>query len=73
MASYELLDEHRLESLTCAEREIALALLRGATNRAIACERGTAPQTVANQIAALYAKLGVHSRAELAAALGRTH
>jgi DNA-binding CsgD family transcriptional regulator len=70
VASYELLDEKRLDALTAAEREVALALLRGATNRAIAAERGTALQTVANQIAALYAKLGVHSRAELAAALG---
>jgi len=70
VASFELLDEKRLDALTSAEREVALALLRGATNRAIADERGTALQTVANQIAALYAKLGVHSRAELAAALG---
>ncbi len=73
VASYELLDDKCLEVLTCAEREIALSLLRGATNRAIATERGTSAQTVANQIAALYAKLGVHSRAELGAALGRSH
>jgi DNA-binding CsgD family transcriptional regulator len=72
VASLELLDEKGLESLTAAEREVALALVRGATNAAIAAERGTALQTVANQIAALYAKLGVHSRAELASALGRT-
>jgi DNA-binding NarL/FixJ family response regulator len=70
VASYELLDEARLAPLTDAEREIALALLRGATNQAIADERGTALQTVANQIAQLYAKLNVHSRAELGAALG---
>jgi DNA-binding NarL/FixJ family response regulator len=70
VASYALLDEERLKALTSAEREVALALLCGATNRSIAAERGTALQTVANQIAALYAKLGVHSRAELAAALG---
>ena len=33
--------------------------------RAIARRRGTSERTVANQIAALFAKLGVVSRAEL--------
>ncbi|HTO51924.1 MAG TPA: helix-turn-helix transcriptional regulator [Myxococcota bacterium] len=74
VASYELLDGARLDSLSEAEREIALLLVSGATNTAIATERGTALQTVANQIGSLYAKLGVHSRAELAALLRRvTH
>ncbi len=56
--------------LTPAERDVASALLRGLSNDAIAVHRGSAPRTVANQIASLYRKLGVRSRAELAARWG---
>ena len=58
------------ESLSAAEREIALAILSGASSRTIARNRGTSPRTVANQIASIFGKLGVMSRVELAAALG---
>ncbi len=59
----------RLAGLSEAEREIALALVQGATNAEIAARRSSAERTVANQIQTLYRKLGVSSRAELAATL----
>ncbi|HBQ17214.1 MAG TPA: hypothetical protein DEF51_40835 [Myxococcales bacterium] len=61
--------EDALGGLTEAEREVTLGLLRGETNGAIAEARGTSARTVANQIARVYRKLGVASRAELAVAL----
>lgn len=51
--------------LTQTERAIAAAMLNGASNRAIASARGRSVNTIANQIAALYKKLGVRSRQEL--------
>jgi DNA-binding CsgD family transcriptional regulator len=55
-------------SLTPAEAEIAVALVAGASNAEIARARGTSERTVANQIASIFRKLGVASRAGL---LGR--
>ena len=57
--------------LTRAEMVIAEAILVGASNQRIARERGRSINTVANQIAALYRKLGVRSRQELVFALAR--
>ncbi len=51
------------------EQEILELLLRGHDNRSIAERRGTSPRTVANQIASIFRKLGVRSRAELMAKL----
>jgi len=59
------------QSLTSAEREIALALLRGCTNAEIAASRGTSHRTVANQVSAILFKAGVPSRSQLAASVGR--
>jgi DNA-binding CsgD family transcriptional regulator len=56
-------------TLTEAEGEIAEALLMGHTNARIAALRGTAELTDANQVAAMYRKLGVASRYELIALL----
>ncbi len=56
--------------LTDAERAIATAILAGASTAEIAGRRGTSPRTVANQLAAIYRKLGVQSRAEFAARYG---
>jgi DNA-binding NarL/FixJ family response regulator len=68
---YTLLSFHRSsnipDELTPAERQVALAVLAGLSNADIARMRGSSPRTVANQLAALFRKLGVHSRAELAA------
>jgi DNA-binding CsgD family transcriptional regulator len=55
------------DTLTPAERQVALAALSGLSNADIARMRGSSPRTVANQLAIIFRKLGVHSRAELAA------
>ena len=59
-----------LPQLTRSEREVAHALLGGLSNAAIARLRGSAERTVANQVASIFRKLGVHSRTELAARWG---
>jgi DNA-binding NarL/FixJ family response regulator len=56
-----------LGPLTPAERDVASELSRGASVAAIAERRGSSPLTVETQIKAIYAKLGVGSRTELAA------
>jgi DNA-binding CsgD family transcriptional regulator len=57
------------QTFTRCEREVALAMLRGESSRAIAHARRTSARTVANQVAAILAKVGVASRAECAAVL----
>jgi DNA-binding NarL/FixJ family response regulator len=57
--------------LTTAERQVVTGVLNGRTNAAIARARRTSSRTVANQLAAVYRKLGVSSRWELTAQLGR--
>jgi two-component system nitrate/nitrite response regulator NarL len=47
------------------EREIAGMVMRGLSNREIAAARGTSENTVANQLKAIFRKLGVASRIEL--------
>jgi DNA-binding NarL/FixJ family response regulator len=56
--------------LSPAERAVAAAASRGESTRTIAVARGVSERTVANQIAAIFAKLDVRSRSELAARLG---
>jgi DNA-binding CsgD family transcriptional regulator len=58
-----------LAALTEAEREVARLVADGRSNQAIATKRGARPQTVANQLAAIYRKLAVSSRSELIARL----
>ena len=53
--------------LTSTEQEIFSALLNGQSNQQIATSRTRALRTVANQVAAIFQKLGVGSRAELMA------
>jgi DNA-binding NarL/FixJ family response regulator len=57
--------------LTQAERQVVAGVLNGRTNAAIATARRTSCRTVANQLAGIYRKLGVSSRWELAARVGR--
>jgi DNA-binding CsgD family transcriptional regulator len=57
----------RASRLTPAEQGVVRLALTGLSNRAIARRRGCAPRTVANQLASAYARLGIGSRAELAA------
>ena len=59
--------EGALVSLTNAEHEVVLAVERGESNAEIARARGTSTRTVANQLARVFRKLGVASRAELVA------
>ena len=56
-----------LSALTAAERAVAELLVLGRTQSEIADLRGTSQRTVGKQVDSLYRKLGVHSRAELAA------
>jgi DNA-binding NarL/FixJ family response regulator len=58
-----------LSSLSAAEREVASAVLEGKCTAEIALERRRSARTIANQIASVFRKLGVNSRAELAAVL----
>jgi DNA-binding NarL/FixJ family response regulator len=55
--------------LTPAEQAVVRAILDGESNTAIARARGTSTRTVANQIAAIFDKVGASSRAELIAVL----
>jgi DNA-binding NarL/FixJ family response regulator len=57
--------------LTKAERAVTDALLSGMRNAEIARARRTAVRTVATQVAAIFRKLGVTSRAELVALLSK--
>jgi DNA-binding CsgD family transcriptional regulator len=56
--------------LTPSERSVALALSQRLSNTEIAHVRGTSVRTVANQIARMFRKFGVHTRAELVRRLG---
>ena len=58
-----------LTSLTEAEGDVLCDLVRGATITSIAERRDSSPHTVNTQVKAIYAKLGVGSRSELAARL----
>lgn len=57
--------EDALQSLSPSEQQIVRSLLRGASYAQIASKRRTSVRTVANQVAALYKKLGISSRSEL--------
>jgi DNA-binding NarL/FixJ family response regulator len=52
-----------------SERAVARALIAGSSNAEIAKARGTSIKTVANQLYAMYRKLGVNTREELVARL----
>ena len=67
--AYPLVNKRHMEKLTDAERQVVAHLVAGSTNGDIARRRGTSENTVANQVYAIFLKLGVHSRAELAARL----
>ena len=57
------------EGLSPAECEVARLALDGRSNDEIARTRGTSARTVANQLRAIYRKVGVVTREELAVAL----
>jgi len=53
-------------TLTSREREIVRAVVDGSSNKDIAVQFGLSPQTVKNHLSAIFDKLGVSSRLELA-------
>lgn len=55
-----------LDVLTPREHDIVRAVLRGASNGAIASDFALSPQTVRNHLSSIYLKLGVSTRLELA-------
>jgi DNA-binding CsgD family transcriptional regulator len=59
----------RLHRLTDREREVTRLLLRGTTTAGIARELWITPETVRGYVKAIFAKLGVSSRPQLAALL----
>ncbi|MBA2349814.1 MAG: helix-turn-helix transcriptional regulator, partial [Solirubrobacterales bacterium] len=59
----------RFDELTASERRVAELAAGGGANREIAEELFVTPKTVENHLTRVYAKLGVHSRRELAGAL----
>ena len=54
------------EGLTPAERRVADLVVEGRTNREVAAALFLGERTVASHLTHIYAKLGVHSRTELA-------
>ena len=53
--------------LTEAETDVVRRIVEGYSNARIAAARGVSPRTIANQVSAIFRKLGVASRRELAA------
>ena len=54
-------------TLTPAEREIALLMLKGLTHKEVAALRATSETTIRQQALAIYRKAGLRGRSELAA------
>jgi DNA-binding NarL/FixJ family response regulator len=61
------ISDPRLAGLSWTERAVAELAVRGLSNAAIAEARRTSTRTVANQLAAVYKKVGALSRRELRA------
>jgi DNA-binding NarL/FixJ family response regulator len=55
-----------VDVLSTRERQIVVAVARGLSNRDIAAEAGIAQQTVKNHLSAIFQKLQVRSRVQLA-------
>ena len=53
-----------IDSLSRREHEVLIQLAKGLTNREIADALFIAEQTVKNHVSEIYAKLGVHDRAQ---------
>lgn len=65
------IDLERLAPLSAREREVALAVSRGASNKEIARELKITERTVKAHLGAIFTKLGVRDRLHLALLLGR--
>ncbi|MCA1957046.1 MAG: LuxR C-terminal-related transcriptional regulator [Nitrospira sp.] len=62
---YPLVRSDHMAKLTDAERAVLAAMLAGSTNRDIARRRNCSEHTVANQVQAIFRKVGARSRSEL--------
>ncbi|GHF39873.1 AAA family ATPase [Amycolatopsis bartoniae] len=58
--------EHGWDALTAMERRVALLVADGHTNRSAAAALSVSPSTVGTHLRAVFGKLGVHSRVQLA-------
>jgi DNA-binding CsgD family transcriptional regulator len=67
LVAYPLRRPAAFAALTCAELDVAEAVIDGHTSRQIATRRGVSERTVANQLGQIYRKLGLCSRHELVA------
>lgn len=67
MLTFPIDEQDPLRTLTSAERSVLAGIFAGKANADIARDRGVALRTVANQVASLFRKLEVTSRAELVA------
>jgi DNA-binding CsgD family transcriptional regulator len=65
-------DSELLSTLTPQERRVAEAVAGGASDRQVAAELFLSPRTVAYHLSAVYRKLGISSRAALAARLAQS-
>ena len=59
------------QELSASERRIAVLASQGLTNRQVASRLAISPKTVEAHLSRAYAKLGIHSRAELGARMTR--
>ena len=66
-------DVSTLDQLTPQEVQVALLLSQGLTTRAAAGQLFLSPKTIEYHLRHVYQKLGIHSRAELAASLDTDH
>lgn len=57
--------------LSAAELKVARLFAEGATSAEVAQQLGLSPLTVRNHVTAIYQKLGIHSKAELARTMAR--
>jgi DNA-binding NarL/FixJ family response regulator len=69
VGAYPLIDERWIKDLTESERQVTAQIIAGSTNADIARHRDVSEHTIANQAQAIFRKLEVRSRSELAARL----
>jgi DNA-binding NarL/FixJ family response regulator len=69
VGAYPLIDDRWIKDLTESERQVTAQILSGSTNADIAERRDVSEHTVANQVQAIFRKLEVRSRSELAVRL----
>ena len=60
-----------MSSLSPSEQRVAELAASGMTNRDVAATLFISPKTVESNLARIYRKLGIHSRAELGRHMGR--